>query len=133
MTIPHYDTVRDRPLLDDDAIIERLDHLLEAGLVLRLWFMFLDDAGIQLPLLLPMDVIDSPDDGDVESVARFISDLADATDAAAVVLVVEWGEQDSPQHAAEWMQVALAASLESGRPFRGPFECSPSGVRVAAA
>ncbi|MGX5682883.1 hypothetical protein [Schumannella luteola] len=129
MTIPHYDTVRDEPLLTDDAILQRLDDLLEEGAVLRLWFMFLDEERYQLPLLLPMDVGGAPGPDDVEAIASFVSDLAAAVDAATAIVVVEWGDLDRAEAAVEWMRVAAAACTESGVDYRGPFECSPFGVR----
>ncbi|MDO7883363.1 hypothetical protein [Antiquaquibacter soli] len=129
MTIPHYDTVRDEPLPTDDAVLSRLDDLLEEGLALRLWFMFLDDESYQLPLLLPMDLGGAPGSDDVDAIARFIDDLAAAVDAATAIVVVEWGDLDHAEIAVEWMRVVAAACSQSGVDYRGPFECSPFGVR----
>lgn len=130
MTIPHYDTVRDVPLLSEDDVIERLDELLGEGLVLRLWFVFLDERGCQLSLMLPVDLPGAPDEHDDEFVARFASDLVEGTGAATVVVVVEWGELDSPCDALEWLRVARGGLESSGLAFLGPFECSPFGVRA---
>lgn len=132
MTIPHYDTVRDEPLLTDEAVLRRLDHLLERGLVLRLWLMFLDDDGRQLPLLLPVDVTGPPDDDAAESIGTMLADLVEATGAGSAVVVVEWGELDSACDAIEWMLAAAEACEVSGVAYRGPFECSPFGVQPGA-
>jgi hypothetical protein len=65
----------------------------------------------------------------VEAIASFVSDLAAAVDAATAIVVVEWGDLDRAEAAVEWMRVAAVACAESGVDYRGPFECSPFGVR----
>ena len=53
MTIP-YESTRTEPLLTDAAIESRADALVGRACRRQLWLMFLDDDGLQLPLIIPV-------------------------------------------------------------------------------
>lgn len=92
MTPPHFDTVRDRPLLTDDDVLERVAAIVGRARRRRLWLMFLDEFGCQLPLLVPLGLPRrAPHPYDAGAIAGVLARGASAVDPAGVVIALERG------------------------------------------
>lgn len=86
MTIP-YESTRTEPLLTDAAIESRAEALVGRACRRQLWLMFLDDNGLQLPLIIPVG--DHPSRPEPRNLALFgLIETAMCTVGAESIFVV---------------------------------------------
>ena len=133
MTTPHFDSVRDIPLLTDHDIVERLDTMLAGAVRRQGWLMFLDDDARQLPVLMPSALPPRPRKTDSKVLASLIGALAEDIDAEAVVVTYERrGATDLTNADKVWLRSLRDACIASSVSFRGPFLCHNDGVSQVA-
>jgi hypothetical protein len=85
--IPRYDETVGDPLRAGDDIVARVRTLVCPARRAQTWFLFLDADDVQLPVLIPVD--DVPADDAVGAARELLRALRTATDAAALVAVLE--------------------------------------------
>ncbi len=112
---------KEQPLTTDDLIEERVSALIGRACRRQLWLLFLDAEDVQLPILMPTDDFPvSPLPEYARALARGVSEILEATDAAQVILV--------------WERYAGAELTAGDRAWARQLhdECTESGVRVRA-
>ena len=133
MTIPDYDDTTLHPLISDALIEQRVADLIGRARQRQLWFLFLDDHDIQLPVLIP---ISDPPPRPGPTIAGLIDVIAaqfEAIEACWVVVVLE-RYADSTVSAGDraWAR-ALSESFDERRvPFRAMLISHRLGVRWLA-
>lgn len=86
--IPRYDDTIDEPLHTGEQILARVRDLIGPASRSQTWLLFLDGDDVQLPVIVPIDAV--PEEQPlVDSARELLSALAAATDAAAVIVVIE--------------------------------------------
>lgn len=89
MRTPDYQEARLQPLTSDVLIEERVRAIIGRASRHQLWFLFLDEHDVQLPLMIPLDEL-PPSPGDtVHELARGMGQAMQAADARSVVVVIE--------------------------------------------
>jgi hypothetical protein len=89
MRTPNYHDAKTEPLLSEVQIEERVRALIGRACRRQLWFLFLDENQIQLPLLIPLDDHPGSPDGTVHDLARAMGKAMDAAGAESIVVVIE--------------------------------------------
>ena len=133
MTIPYDDTIF-FPLSTPEAILERAESLVGPACRAQTWFLFLDPDDVQLPLLVPVENVPSPDDDDLAEGARdVLGSLWRATDAAAIVAVIERPFEVAlhPDDRA-WARALRTAAHHEGIDLRAVLLSHDHGVRALA-
>jgi hypothetical protein len=78
------------PLSTDSEIESRVADLIGRANSRQLWLLFLDDADVQLPVLIPMDSLPSePARGEVETIVDNLRELMHTIGASALITVLE--------------------------------------------
>jgi hypothetical protein len=85
----HYDDTITQPLTSDALIEERIGGLIGRANRRQLWFLFLDENGFQLPLIMPFGDPPLRPDRTVSSLARIIGNAVDDECAHSVIVVLE--------------------------------------------
>ena len=130
MAAPHFDDVRDIPLVTDEQVLERATQLLDHAMRRQLWIMFYDADGCQLPLLMPSHVPARPTPTHHANYARVLGELVDEVEADAVTIAYERrGGPELVGHDAEWLALVHAACREAGVRLRGPLLVHDGGLR----
>ncbi|MFT4124227.1 MAG: hypothetical protein QM635_10380 [Microbacteriaceae bacterium] len=139
-SIPRYDDTIDQPLHTGEDILDRVRDLIGGACRAQTWLLFLDADDVQLPLLVPVD--DLPGEREPLEAARgLLSALAEATEAAAVVAVIEspfttalsdadrgWARALRDAAAAESLDLrAVLLSQRHGVRALGPDDLRPAG------
>jgi hypothetical protein len=89
MKPPHYSQAMLQPLTTDALIEERVAALVGRACRRQLWFLFLDENQVQLPLLIPVGDPPITPDASVRTLAQAIAVAMDAEAAASVIVVIE--------------------------------------------
>jgi hypothetical protein len=90
MNISPYDDADASPLATDADIQRRVDDLIGRANSRQLWLLFLDEYGVQLPLVLPLDGLPStPTESETAQVIERISVVMEQIGASALVAVLE--------------------------------------------
>jgi|SRR5690606_38623025 len=89
MRTPSYQDAKTQPLVSQVLIEERVRALIGRASRRQLWFLFLDEHQVQLPLLIPLDDYPSSPVGTVHDLARAMGQTMDAAGADSVVVVIE--------------------------------------------
>ena len=89
MKIPNYPDTRNQPLASPAQIEERVRALIGRASRHQLWFLFLDDQQVQLPLLIPLDELPPVPGDTVHDLARAIERAMEAAGAQSVIVVIE--------------------------------------------
>ncbi|NNC11437.1 hypothetical protein HII28_06030 [Planctomonas sp. JC2975] len=121
------------PLSDDAAVLERVRSLIGRALGRRMWFLFVDAADLQLPMVMPIDDY-PPEPGDeAPIVAEVVSDVMRARGASGVVVVWErpLGEEANAADRA-WASALAVAFARADLALRGQLISHRSGVRWLA-
>jgi hypothetical protein len=133
MSIPTFDSVRDVPLTTDEEVAARLGLILATAIRRQIWFMFLDDDGQQLPVIIPSYVPARPRPREERGMARFLKHAADEVGAATVIVTFERrAGTDLTDADRVWLRSLRSSCEQAGVAFRGPFLCHREGVRVVA-
>jgi hypothetical protein len=120
MKPPNYDETRLQPLTTDALVQERVADLIGRAIQHQLWFLFLDDEQVQLPLIIPMGELPGRPDAFLGTVAANLHEAMEATAASTVVVVIE-----------RYADAALtAADREWALAIHDTFEQAGIGVRA---
>jgi hypothetical protein len=134
MPISPFDDVADVSLATDEALLERVRDLVEGAYRQQLWFMFLDERDRQLPLLIPFDVPDRPDEEHRDRLDPFVAHLVDEVQPRSIVVVLERPGPDwLTVSDREWFAVIDDACRAAGVVRRGPIVAYDDGFRWIAA
>jgi hypothetical protein len=134
MPISPFDDVADVSLATDEALLERVRDLVEGAYRQQLWFMFLDERDRQLPLLIPFDVPDRPDEEHRDRLDPFVAHLVDEVQPRSIVVVLERPGPDwLTVSDREWFAVVDDACRAAGVVRRGPILAHDDGFRWIAA
>jgi hypothetical protein len=125
------DEARALPLVTDADIERRVADLIGRANLRQLWLLFLDDADIQLPLLIPVDGL--PTEPSVEQVPAFASNIAELMiEIGANRVIAVWERYGAvtltPQDAA-WARALDESCREQGVALRGTLLSHRTGVR----
>lgn len=134
----------DTPLTDDILLSERIRYLLRGAIRSQVWLLFLDDADVQAPPVMPCDDLPRdplmPDPNDpaspvpADAVARMVAGLMAECGFAQAVFV--WERPGAPRlHPDDraWAQALRAACVRRGVRVRAQFQLHDGGVRQLAA
>lgn len=89
MRTPSYEATTRQPLTSPVLIEERVRALIGRACRRQLWFLFLDDNQVQLPLLIPFDDLPSAPGETVHDLARAMGRAMDAAGASSMIVVLE--------------------------------------------
>ncbi|MHA6670279.1 hypothetical protein ACX3O0_15565 [Homoserinimonas sp. A447] len=89
MRTPSYHDAKTGPLTSQVLIEERVRALIGRACRHQLWFLFLDDNQVQLPLMIPLDDLPSVPDGSVHDLARAMGQAMEAAGAGSIIVVIE--------------------------------------------
>jgi hypothetical protein len=89
MIPPNYEETRLQPLTTDALVQERVADLIGRAIQHQLWFLFLDDDQVQLPLIIPMGELPARPDDFLGTVAARLHEAMEAEAASAVIVVIE--------------------------------------------
>ncbi|WP_213814069.1 hypothetical protein [Glaciihabitans sp. dw_435] len=122
------------PLLTDADVETRVSTLIGRATVRQLWLLFLDDDGVQLPLLLPIEGLPpSPRHTDLESMMTSISHLMSSIGADSAVLVWErYGAATLTANDVSWLQALVGACAVENLAIRAVLLSYRNGVRWVA-
>lgn len=133
MPISSFDDVADVSLATDEAVLQRVRDVVEGAYRQQLWFMFLDERDRQLPLLIPVDVPDRPDQAPSDGLRPFIAGLADEVRLGSIVVVLERpGPDELTLGDREWFALVDDACRAAGVARRGPILAHDDGFRWVA-
>lgn len=128
-TLP-YEEARLQPLTSDVLIEERVRSLIGRASRHQLWFLFLDDDQVQLPLMIPLDDLPSRPNGGAHDLARAMGQAMDATGARSVVVVIErYAGAALTASDLGWAEAINAAFHHDGLTLRGILLSHNRGVR----
>jgi len=133
MRTPSYQDAQAHPLVSQVLIEERVRALIGRASRRQLWFLFLDEHQVQLPLLIPLDDYPSSPDGTVHDLARAMGQAMEAAEAASVVVVMERYAASALAPAdVAWAKAIHDAFHLEGVPVRGMLLSHNRGVRWVA-
>lgn len=90
MKPPRYDRDELAPLLTQTDVERRVRELIGRACRRQFWFLFVDDEGAQLPILIPVEDYPSrPDGDDPERFALLLDHIGHQQGASAVIVVIE--------------------------------------------
>ncbi|WBU38373.1 hypothetical protein [Homoserinibacter sp. YIM 151385] len=133
MTLPsHRDDLAD-PLTTDEEVLARVEALVGVAFRRQLWFLFLDEDGCQLPLIIPMEIGERPARRDRASMVPLVEGAAHAAEASELVIVYERpGARALRPDDRRWIQLVVESCRDAGLPLRGPLLSHAGGVRWIA-
>lgn len=123
-----------QPLDTDAQVQQRVADLIGRACRRQLWFLFLDERGVQLPVLMPVaDPPLSPPPPESGGLLGMVGHLVEAVEAAAIVLVLErFGTASLTDSDRAWAAALHTACNEVGVPLRGMLLSHRDGVRWLA-
>lgn len=89
MTTPNYEDTITHPLTTDALVEQRVAALVGRANRRQLWFLFLDENQVQLPLLMPVSDIPERPDASMSHLASLIENAMEACGARSVIVVIE--------------------------------------------
>lgn len=133
MKTPNYEETRLQPLTTDALLEARVADLIGRAIKRQLWFLFLDDGQVQLPLIIPVDDLPVLPDAHLDTIARQMSAAMDAAGARSVVIVIERYAESALTDADRAWARSLHDAFEQGRvTVRGILLSHRRGVRWVA-
>lgn len=131
---PHYEETVTQPLTSDELIHSRVSDLVGRACRRQVWFLFLDDDEVQLPLIIP--VADPPllPDTATSRLADTVAQGVEHLGARSVIVVLERyaGPQFSSADKA-WARALGEGFAGAGLPVRATLVSHNRGVRWFAA
>lgn len=134
MTPARYDEAKLLPLTTSALIEERVADLLGRAIKRQLWLLFLDESGVQLPLLVPLDGLPAvpPDPPDL-TLRSMIRHFRETADAHSFIFVLERYADDALTPAdIAWARALHRACDEAEVPLSGILVNHKRGVRWVA-
>jgi len=131
MKPPNYEEIRILPLQTDADIEHRVAELIGRANLRQLWLLFLDEANVQLPLLIPVEGLPTePTTEQTASVIARVDDLMGEIGAASVVLVWErYGATALTAQDAAWARSLHEACDDARVTLRAMLLSHRTGVR----
>lgn len=121
------------PLTTDADIECRVADLIGGACRGQLWFMFLDERNVQLPLLVPVADPPRSPSGAGGGLAAMVGGLVEAAGAASVVIVVErLGGRELTADDCDWALALHDACATTGVSLRALLLSHDKGVRWCA-
>jgi sugar phosphate isomerase/epimerase len=134
MTFTPFEETQLVPLTTDDQIERRVADLVGRANTRQLWLLFLDEADVQLPLLIPIEGLPlEPTHDEAERVVDRIRSLMGEIGATAVITVIErYAASALTSMDSAWAR-SLRESCEShGVTLRAQLLSHRGGVRLLA-
>ena len=135
MTIPYDETIA-VPLETDALIQQRVADLIGRANRRQLWLLFLDEARVQLPIIMPIDGLPTAPPGtsdEAATLAQMIETAVDAAEAASVVMVIErFGLPDLTPSDVAWARSLHEACDAAAVQLRALLLSHRAGVRWIA-
>lgn len=133
MKTPSYQDARTQPLTTQVLIEERVRALIGRACRHQLWFLFLDDQQVQLPLMIPLDDLPSAPDDSVHDLARAMGQAMEAADATSIIVVIErYASSGLTPTDVAWAKGIHDAFDSAGIELRGVLLSHNRGVRWVA-
>jgi hypothetical protein len=134
MKSPNYDETVSTPLATDADIHKRVEQLIGKANQRQLWLLFLDELGVQLPLLIPIDALPTaPSDAQTAEVLDRVREVMGEIGASALVVVIErYGPSTLTAQDIEWARSLHRACDASGVVLRAQLLSHRTGVRWIA-
>lgn len=122
------------PLHTDAMIEKRVHDIIGRASLRQLWFLFLDDEDMQLPLLIPIDGLPTrPEREGVHQVLANITALMAEIDATGLVMVWErYGPRTLTPRDRAWAHAFATECVNESVPLRAMLLSHRSGVRWIA-
>ena len=128
-----FEETRLQPLTTDDLIEARVADLIGRANQRQLWFLFLDEAQVQLPLMIPIDGLPSRPDGTIANLVHLVAEAMAVEDAASVIAVIErYADASLTATDREWAKSLHEAFDQQQVPLRGILLSHRRGVRWIA-
>jgi hypothetical protein len=89
MRTPSYQDATTQPLTSQVLIEERVRALIGRACRHQMWFLFLDENQVQLPLMIPLDDLPSAPGDSVHDLARAMGQAMEAAGAGSIIVVIE--------------------------------------------
>ncbi len=134
MKPPRYDRDELAPLITQTDIEQRVTTLIGRAARRQLWFLFTDEHGDQLPIMIPIqDYPTRPDDDDPERFALLLDHVADGAGATGVIVVIErFRDAELTRSDRAWAAALHDAVTRSALSARGTLVSHSRGVRWVA-
>ncbi|WP_150306627.1 hypothetical protein [Planctomonas psychrotolerans] len=122
------------PLTTDARVEDRVGALIGRASRRQIWYLFVAESGVQLPLLMPIrDHPASPSPDDPARFAAVLAHVAEATDARQVIVVLErYGGRDLTPSDLAWASTLHRAADLSPLSLRAVLLSHAHGVRWVA-
>lgn len=133
MKPPNFEETRLQPLTTDALVQERVADLIGRAIQHQLWFLFLDDEQVQLPLIIPVGELPARPDAFLGTIAANLHEAMEAAAASAVIVVIE-RYADAGLTAADraWARAVHDAFEQAGIAVRAILLSHRRGVRWVA-
>jgi hypothetical protein len=123
-----------QPLTTDALVEQRVAALVGRACRRQLWFLFLDENEVQLPLIIPVADPPAHPDGSARNLAAGIRMAMESVGAASVVVVIErFADQAVTAVDTAWARTIDDTFAEAGAPVRAFLISHRRGVRWLAA
>lgn len=134
MTTLDADELRQIPLDSDAAVQARVEHLIGAACRRQWWMLLLDEAGRQLPIIIPMaDYPKTPNGGAADLLAARVAETVYETGAAQAIFVWERPGGHRVSHLdRSWARALAAGCANTGVSIRAQLISHDDGVRWVA-
>lgn len=132
---PTHDETVLQPLVSDEQVRERVDALIGKANQRQLWMLFLDEDGVQLPLLIPIDGLPArPTDEDTARVLDRVREVMVEIGAEFLVVVIErYASKTLTVHDRDWARSIAAACSATGIRLRAQLVSHRAGVSLLSA
>ena len=133
MKTPGFEETRLQPLTTDALIEARVADLIGRANQRQLWFLFLDEAQVQLPLMIPIDGLPARPDPTIGNLVHLVAEAMAMEDARSVVAVIErYADATLTVADQEWARALHDAFAQQQVPLRGILLSHRRGVRWVA-
>lgn len=122
------------PLGTDDLIQKRVASLIGRAVSRQIWLLFLDEADLQLPLIMPIsDIPVAPETGDLANWTEVLRGTAEAVGAHGVVVVIERYDAERLTDADRaWARLSREGCRDAEVRLRAVLLSHRRGVRILA-
>jgi hypothetical protein len=128
-----FEKSRLQPLTTDALLESRVADLIGRAIARKLWFLFLDDEQVQLPLLIPVEGLPLLPDSGLEIIAQRIEETMEEVGAHSVAAVIErYADAALTESDRGWANALHDAFAANGIRLRGILLSHRRGVRWLA-
>lgn len=127
---PHYEDTITQPLTSDSLIEERIAALVGRACGRQVWFLFLNDENVQLPLIIPVSDPPLMPEPALPQLVGNIVRACDGLDARSVIVVLErYAEPEFTAADRAWARGLGIAFDAAGLPMRAILVSHRRGIR----